>query len=601
MEYLPAFDFFGSYLHWYVNHKKKVYTRLGGIFSIISIFICIFILVILLKELIDRKNPQITENDNPNSEYKKIKFGEKKIYIPWTIGDYHNHQVNFNGWIYPIIYYFNEKREYKLINYTLCSETNLKNVDYFLDDSLNFDTLYCIDMDDLVMGGDWFHDSVYYIEMDFYLCENGVNVGSKGNKCTDYNKLMEYIGHDNAWHIEIYYPEIQFKPANKNNPMEIFYSVHFYNFNKLNTKVERLYLKEYTMIDDQGWIFENKKNYSLWGFDKLEYESYSISKDGDFITDFTSSKIYSLIIYINKNSKVYTRQYTKLIDAIGNILSIINGIFTFFKFFSQFFTEAYQDKEIVNNVFVQKYFMSEKYNKINKIVKYKNYSSNLGYLMKKKILISDPKIDDRKNLFKSSENLTILSQKDNDIKPIMIKKDEKSKFAPKLYTPKNNNRNPRQSIQKSNLDDKNSKKIDISYSNVDNSNIKICAKRKSLMNLIENKKQKNVEFNLKNCELNKIKNYMKNDYKKDNNQLKKFSSIDFIFPYYLYLLNIFNKSFGITKSCFANRKFLESWEYMINVFDVTEFIKMQTNIALINKILFELKTEDENNNYFSEI
>ena len=35
---------------------------------------------------------------------------------------------------------------------------------------------------------------------------------------------------------------------------------------------------------------------------------------------------------------------------------------------------------------------------------------------------------------------------------------------------------------------------------------------------------------------------------------------------------------------------------MINVFDVTEFIKMQTNLDLINKILFGLKTDDENNN-----
>ena len=78
MEYLPAFDFFGSYLHFYVNHKKKVYTHLGGILSIISISICIFIFIILLKELIDRKNPQITENDYINREFKKIKFGEKK-------------------------------------------------------------------------------------------------------------------------------------------------------------------------------------------------------------------------------------------------------------------------------------------------------------------------------------------------------------------------------------------------------------------------------------------------------------------------------------------------------------------------------------------
>ena len=598
MEYLPAFDFFGSYLHFYVNHKKKVYTHLGGILSIISISICIFIFIILLKELIDRKNPQITENDYINREFKKIKFGEKKIYIPWTIGDYHNHEVNFTDWIYPIIYYFNERRDYKIINYTLCNETNLKNINYFFDEYLNLDMLYCIDMGDLIMGGDLFHDSVYYIQMDFFLCEDGVNIGTKGKKCTDYDKLMKYIGYNNEWHIEIYYPEIQFKPANKNNPMEIFYNTHSYNFNEFNTKIERLYLKEYTIIDDQGWIFKNKKNYTLWGFDKLEYDSYSRINNGkNFITDFTSSKIYSLAIYIDNNSKIYTRQYTKLLDALGNILSIINGIFVFFKFFSQFFTEAYQDKEIVNNVFVQKYFMNEKYNKINKLAKKQNYTSNLKYLILSN-MISDPKIDMKNSISKSSGQVSKLFKKDNDIKPIMIKKkEEKSKFAPKLDTPKESIKNSKHVIQKLKLDDKSIKKLNVPSSDIDNSNMKLSVKRKSLI-----EKNKDVEFSLKTYELDKIKIYIKNHYKKDKNnkQLKKFSSTDFIFPYYLYLLNLFNKSFVTTKSCCVNQKFIESWEYMINVFDVTEFIKMQTNIDLINRILFELKSDGENNN-ISEI
>ena len=605
MDYLPAFDFFGAYLHWYVNHKKKLYTRLGGILSIISISICATIFFILFKKLIERKNPQITEDDYPNSEFKKIKFGEEKIYIPWSIGDYHSHEVNFTGWIYPIVYYFYGERDiktnsmpfnYKILKYTLCNETNLKNVNYFDDGSVNFDTLYCIDMDDLIMGGDWFHDFVYHIQMDFYLCEDGVNMGTEGKKCTDYDELMEYIGNDNSWHIEIYYPEIQIKPRNKKNPMEIFYSTHFYNFNKLNTKVERLYLKEYTMIDDQGWIFENKKNYSLWGFDKFEHDFYSRSQDGkDFITDFTSSKIYSLVIYLNRNSKIYTRQYTKLLDAIGNILSVINGIFVFFKFFSQFFTEAYQDKEIINNIFVQRYFMNEKYNRINKMVKNQNFTSYLGNLIQKSV-ISDPKINMKNGISKSTEYLNILSQNDNNIKPITVKKNAKSKLVFRSDIPNNSiNKSIRKIIHKSKPASTSPKKLNTSNSNVDNSNIRICEKRKNLISPIQNKKID--EFNLKNLELDKILIYMKNDYKKDKNnkQSKKFSSIDFNFPYYLYLLNIFNKSFG-TKSCFVNHKFLESWEYMISVFDVTEFIKMQTNIDLINKILFKLNNDGGNIN-----
>ena len=116
MELFKSLDFFGSYLHWYVNKQKKVYTLLGGVFTIISLIICFIVLISLLNGIITRSNPQITMDDQPSFEYPKIKFGEKKIYIPWTIGDYHSHDANFTGWIYPVVYYYYGERDKVLIS-----------------------------------------------------------------------------------------------------------------------------------------------------------------------------------------------------------------------------------------------------------------------------------------------------------------------------------------------------------------------------------------------------------------------------------------------------------------------------------------------------
>ena len=381
MDFFTSLDFFGSYLHWYVNRKKKVYTPLGGILTTISAIICIFLLGFLFTEFFRRDNPQITENDEISNDYKKIKFGEEKIYIPWSIGDYHNHNVNFSGLIYPVIYYFYGQKDKKnnqmfynnkILNYTYCNETNFNKYVYFNSNFINPDKLFCIDMDDLIMGGDYFNDFVYNVQLDFFLCEDGANIGTEGKKCTSEEELSKIINDDNAWHVELYYPEIQFNSKNALNPLEVYHNVHFYNLNILNTKVERLYLKQFVIIDDKGWILENKQNLSLWGFDKIESDSYTRNSNEK------TSKIYSLVVYLNRHTKVFTRKYTKLLDALGNILSVVNGILLLFKFISQFFTEAYQDKDIVNNIFVQKYFMNEKYNKINKIVKSKHYSINLG-------------------------------------------------------------------------------------------------------------------------------------------------------------------------------------------------------------------------------
>ena len=612
MDFFTSLDLFGSHLHFFVNHKKKLYTPLGGILTSISSIICASLLVYLLKEFFGRDNPQITENDEVNNEYKKIKFGEEKIYIPWSIGDYHNHYVNFTGWIYPIIYYYyGEKNkitdqmifDYKILNYTYCNETNLNKNVYFDDYYVDFDKLYCINMDDLIMGGNYLSDFVYHIQFELYLCEDGVNMGTEGKNCTDYDKLTEYIGANNAWHIELYYPEVQFNSKSVKYPLEIFYNSHFYNFNKLNTKVERLYLKQFVIIDDKGWIFENKHNLSLWGYDKMESDSYlRILEGNDFITDLSSSKLYSLVIYLNKHSKIFTRKYTKFLDAVGNILSIVHGIFILFKFSSQFFTEAYQDKDIVNNIFVQKYFMNEKFNEYNNIRKNlkQKYSTDFYPIFHKNASKNENLYDHNINSpNKNLKNQNILHSK-HSIISLAYNTQKKNKENKILSTVKNNKKSHTKSkylkkptpniisnLQK-NLENSSS------YNSINNSsNLKmIPQKAKSLMvaNPI-------LGLNIKNCHLHQIKNYIKKDHIIDKDEEdNQYGSKDFDFPYYLYLLNIFNKIFPTTKKCCVNYKFLDAWEYLVEVFDVVKFIELQTNMDLINRIIFELGFEGAGSN-----
>ena len=599
MKLFVSLDFFGAYLHWYVNHQKKVYTSLGGVLTSISLMICTLISAFYLKNFISRVNPQITENDEANNQFKKIKFGEQKIYIPWTIADYHIKKVNFTGNLFPIIYYFYGERNketgtmpynYKILKYRYCNETNLKTVNYFQDSYVDFDTLYCIDMEDLIMGGDWFHDFVYHIQMDLFLCEDGVNFGTEGKKCTNSTELNKIIGGDNAWHMEIYYPEIQFKPQDKKEPMQIFYNTHFYNFNKLNTKVERFYFKENIMLDDQGWLFGNEKQSIFWGFEKLESDTYSRSSDGsDFIRDFSSSKIYSLVVYVSRNTKVYTRKYTKVLDALANMISIINGIYIFFKYFSQFLTEAYQDREIVNSIFIQKNNMNEKFRNIKESRKnlFKQlYSDNLLFSQKQKQM--NGKINSMK-LIKSSDNIKNLNN-NNFNKSRSYVNNKKLKFPPKADKALEKIKNlksldlflNKESVCDDQQVSKNCFFALNNINNIDNSSIiniphkSLFARklRKNKSNLYKKKKSKN--------------NYTIDIHNKLSLRVKNLH-----FPYYLYLLNMFNKNFSTTRMCCINKNFLDVWKYAIDIIDVSKFFQLQTNVELINKILFELKIDGE--------
>ena len=74
--------------------------------------------------------------------------------------------------LYPIAFYYrgvyNETKKsldlsYSIINYRLCNESSMANyTDSFILD-IALDKVYCIDMDDLEMGGNWDTDYVFYM------------------------------------------------------------------------------------------------------------------------------------------------------------------------------------------------------------------------------------------------------------------------------------------------------------------------------------------------------------------------------------------------------------------------------------------------------
>jgi hypothetical protein len=83
-------DLFGTRCTFYSEKMPKLYTVIGGIFSMISILVCILIFIIFSIDDLKRKFPNTATSSIPSEGYRKIKFGEEKIWIPWRIVDYNN-------------------------------------------------------------------------------------------------------------------------------------------------------------------------------------------------------------------------------------------------------------------------------------------------------------------------------------------------------------------------------------------------------------------------------------------------------------------------------------------------------------------------------
>ena len=348
-------DLYGTHFHWYIGYKPKLYTIYGGIFSILSIFFWIAIFLLFGFNNFKRTHPVISASTFPPKGYRNIKFGQEKLYLPWRIIDYDERFINHKGIIYPKIYYFTRTlnksngeidTNYTLLNYKLCNETNMINLgkEFLLD--INLSELYCIDMEDLNMGRNWNTDFLNYIRFDLYLCENGSDYNETSGKCTSFNDLEKKFGKDNSLFFELLYPMVQFQPTEEGTPLIILYQAYYYLFTKYTNKLDRIYLREYILEDEKGWIFNTAKKKSYWGTYSLDGDNFVRSDDKDYVHKGSTSRLYSIKIYLNLGITYYTRKYKKLWEILSEVFPIVKAITAIFSFLAESMNEIHSSKKL---------------------------------------------------------------------------------------------------------------------------------------------------------------------------------------------------------------------------------------------------------------
>ena len=209
-EWLKFLDCFGTTYSFYTEKNRKFYTAFGGILTIISIIFGILVFIYINLDNFSYNLP-ISTISTSKEKYKNITFREEKIWIPWRIRDFGGKTINHKGLLFPIIFYLkgvrnNDKEiklSYEVLNYKLCNETSMVNSSYLID--MKLDDLYCIDMEDLYMGGNWDTDFLNFVQFDLYMCKNGIDYDKDNKNCTSYEQIVEMTGKYNCFDFEIYY------------------------------------------------------------------------------------------------------------------------------------------------------------------------------------------------------------------------------------------------------------------------------------------------------------------------------------------------------------------------------------------------------------
>ncbi len=569
---LKYVDCFGTTFSFYTERSRKFYTRLGGILTLLSIIIGIILFIYINLDDFFHKNPNSTASTKKEM-YRNIKFGEEKIWIPWRIRDFGGKTINHFNLLYPIIYYYKGIRNYttnrmdiyyEYLNYKSCNETSMiNNSDLYMID-INLEQLYCIDMEDINIGGSWDSDFLNLVTLDLYSCKNGIDYDENNINCTLYDTIEEISGDNNNFQFEIYYPVVNYQPMNKTNPIFIKYTNNFYHLSRFSNKIDRLYLQQYILDDDQGIISKNIKTYSNWGIVSFNGDSYSTGNKRDLMNEGSTSRFYSFNIYIKDEIIVYNRSYKKLFLIIADGLPIVNIVFVIFRMIAKVLKISSGNKKLTELLFEN---LKEKKSN-NKIEILHKIGTNL------KGNNNSPKINNNDS---SNNQLTYnvdFNKKNNILNKkrkysIKSYKYDKAKFSNKKVINKKLNNNKDNKVINNNI----------------NFNIK------NLESLFSDKS--NIIFPNLQYEDSNSKSEP-NDQRSFNNKIFDVSHKQYIrkslFPYKYYLCSIFIKNINTSKNnIFFTKKFIVVYNFVCQLFDISSYLVLQREFQIMKNTLMVKK------------
>ena len=549
MDFLRYCDFFNVKYNFNYEHKINI-TIFGGLMGITFIIISIIVIIILSIDDIRKLNPITTKSEIPGGDFRVVNLKESNIYIPWRLITYEEKFINHTGILYPSITLIEGNLDENIgmdlkvhnLNYTLCNETSMINItdQYEIDTPLN--ELFCIEQNDIPFGGSWLSDKLFYLEVNLFLCENGIRYNASDSRCTPLQDIVKFT--NTTLLFEFFYPNVQFQPTDHDIPMRVIYKNYYYRLSSYTYKLERLYIQENILNDDTSLITTKSKNNSCWGVSTFYGDTYFWQEEQDPLVKSNSSVLFSLDIYMDQGHIYYTRSYKKIFVIISNVFPIVNFLLIIFYRLTVWVKSAFAKQSIVEMIFENsKIFKNKKKFYLN----IENNTNNNNNMKQRNTIYINKRT-------KFEDNLKI----------------NKDKMIPKKINSINNmhirdncsaNKEPNKSIMK--------KTVDHNYK--DDSHLELF-NAFSIKKLIKSKERNGNNKYLSNID-EKSNNVNKDNKDNSNEEYIPKKEKKSLFPLFYFFMDIFLDKLDKPRSfCCLDKKYLIVYNFMGVLFDISSYV-----------------------------
>ena len=603
-EILKYIDCFGTKFTFYIEKNRKFYTPFGGLLTLLSFIIGVIAFIFINIDDFLHNNPSSTTSI-VKEIYRNIKFKEEKIWIPWRIRDYDGKSVNHTDLLYPIIYYYKGIKtdpkkglnlSYDFIDYRLCNETSMKNnSDSYLID-IDLDQIYCIDMEDLDMGGSWDNDFINYVEFDLYACKNGIDYDEKNENCTTYEKISKMATENNSFEFELYYPVVHYQPMNKTTPIFVKYTNYFYHLSRFSNKIDRIYLQQHILNDDKGWFIKKENLYSHWGYMTLSGDSYANGNKKDLVNEGSSSRFYSFNIYLKSEIIYYNRKYKKILLIFADGLPIITVIFAIFKSIAKVFKVSAGNQKLTELLFEN---LQEKKNIINNEKKNILKTKTKKYKLEKKIntikKFENNTIKFDKNYYNNNDVGITTNNNINELSSIQLNYNERknsfgSRNKTKIIKKKDDLKNIQNKIMLTKSAINNNFNFNYGHTRFNNNNINININN-NIGEFSGYKVNSKRRYTVQEMGKREIDNSL--NKKVNLNSNSKIYVQKKLFPYKYYLCSIFIKNIYLNKdNFFFTKKFIAVYYFVCQLFDISSYLILQREFQIMKNTIMKGKYKD---------
>jgi hypothetical protein len=253
-------DIFGYGFNFLVDSKDKKDTRIGAFLTIFYILIFFSLFFGFGYDMYNRKRPKVSFNTEI-SEYEKIKLFNKNFTYAYRVEDKGGIMITNESIIYQELnyfYYIIENGEWvKQFEYSLpnkrCRDVSFSREKEILF-NISLEKWYCIDFDNVTMGGNWDGNFVYGFIINTRNCRP-----EKAN-CSSQQEVKKLFTKDSV-SSNLFFSDLSLELLPSMDDFETPLKTSLVNrYEVLNLELTKRKIQTFkatTIMNDVGWFFPN--------------------------------------------------------------------------------------------------------------------------------------------------------------------------------------------------------------------------------------------------------------------------------------------------------------------------------------------------------